>query len=155
MLCNVAHAYAEAKAQETPSGAPINREFDMYLSALGLPPTDMAQHHACLLLTCCLMPLRQTQRETDPRVSSGTSINTPLWSIRTRPPATSSSCHRPSRGEQTLIRQPKRRQPLLPAQQLTDIVAQEALTTSLPVRTGVLLVPSNQQRRTSYADFQL
>ncbi|KAH6688967.1 fungal-specific transcription factor domain-containing protein [Plectosphaerella plurivora] len=42
VLCNVAHAYAEAKAQETPSGAPINREFDMYLSALGLPPTDMA-----------------------------------------------------------------------------------------------------------------
>lgn len=41
VLCNVAHAYAEAKAQETSSGAPINREFDMYLSALGLPPTAM------------------------------------------------------------------------------------------------------------------
>lgn len=42
VLCNVARAYAEAKAQETSRGAPINREFDMYLSALGLPPTDMS-----------------------------------------------------------------------------------------------------------------
>ena len=42
VLCNVAHAYVEAKSQPTTNSDPINREFDMYLSALGFPPPDVA-----------------------------------------------------------------------------------------------------------------
>lgn len=40
VLCNVAHAYAEAKSQQTTASDPINREFDIYLTALGFPPSD-------------------------------------------------------------------------------------------------------------------
>ncbi|KAL6410990.1 fungal specific transcription factor domain-containing protein [Ilyonectria robusta] len=40
LLCNVGQAYCEARVQETPSGVPINRDFDMYLSSLG-PPMEM------------------------------------------------------------------------------------------------------------------
>lgn len=40
VLYNVAVAYVEAKSQQAGAAAPVNQEFDMYLSALGIPPTD-------------------------------------------------------------------------------------------------------------------
>ncbi|KAG7102398.1 hypothetical protein HYQ44_018208 [Verticillium longisporum] len=42
VLYNVALTYVEAKAQQPAANqAPINEEFDMYLSALGFPPNEL------------------------------------------------------------------------------------------------------------------
>lgn len=40
MLCNVATLYVESKSQQSNERGPINDEFDVYLSALGFPPTE-------------------------------------------------------------------------------------------------------------------
>ncbi|KZL66005.1 fungal specific transcription factor domain-containing protein [Colletotrichum tofieldiae] len=40
MLCNVATLYMESKSQQSEERGPINDEFDVYLSALGFPPTE-------------------------------------------------------------------------------------------------------------------
>ncbi|OHX01015.1 fungal specific transcription factor domain-containing protein, partial [Colletotrichum incanum] len=40
MLCNVATLYTESKSQQSEERGPINDEFDVYLSALGFPPTE-------------------------------------------------------------------------------------------------------------------
>ncbi|CCF32880.1 fungal specific transcription factor [Colletotrichum higginsianum] len=40
MLCNVATLYVEGKSQQSEERDPVNDEFDVYLSALGFPPTE-------------------------------------------------------------------------------------------------------------------
>lgn len=40
MLCNVATLYIETKAQQPEERGHTNDEFDVYLSALGFPPTE-------------------------------------------------------------------------------------------------------------------
>lgn len=40
MLYNVALLYVETKSQQSEERGPINDEFDVYLSALGFPPTE-------------------------------------------------------------------------------------------------------------------
>ncbi|KAJ0166254.1 putative transcriptional regulatory protein PB24D3.01 [Colletotrichum tanaceti] len=40
MLCNVATLYVEGKSQQAEERDPVNDEFDVYLSALGFPPTE-------------------------------------------------------------------------------------------------------------------